>query len=129
MENLAEIYYEKLKSSTSPAYTLLLFCSELFDITPDRSGLIIFKDLIKLFGRDITFYSIIDLRMGYNKVKSITGVESLLKRIVANRYERKLKQVQTKSTDMTTYIEERIELTRTKKVVSVPSLWKKEEDE
>ena len=62
MENLLELYWEKLeKDPTRPGNIITRFYSELFNLPTNRSHIIMFNRLIRLYGRYITFYSVLDL--------------------------------------------------------------------
>ena len=61
MENSAEFYYEKLKTSISPgAIVAALYCSS-YNIEVGRSQIIMFNRLIKMFGRFTVYFSVIDM--------------------------------------------------------------------
>lgn len=61
MENSAEYYYEKLKSSISPgAVIAALYCSS-YGTEVGRSEIIMFNRLIKMFGRFTVFFAVIDM--------------------------------------------------------------------
>lgn len=65
MENSAEFYYEKLKSSDRPGTVLAaLYCS-LYGIDTTRSEIIMFNRLLKVFGRFTVFFSVIDMVGSY----------------------------------------------------------------
>lgn len=65
MENSAEFYYEKLKSSSTPGQILAALLGSSYDYNPTRSEVIMCNRLTKTFGRFIVFYSIIDMAGSY----------------------------------------------------------------
>jgi hypothetical protein len=65
MENSSEFYYEKLKTSDSPGNILAAMYSTLYDITVSRREVMMCNKLVRVFGRYITFFSIIDMAGSY----------------------------------------------------------------
>jgi hypothetical protein len=65
MENSSEFYYEKLKSSDSPGQILTAMYSTLYDIAPSRKEIIMCNKLVKVFGRFLVFFSILDMAGSY----------------------------------------------------------------
>jgi hypothetical protein len=61
MENLAEFYYEKLKSQANPGQVLLEFFREITGLPAGRSEIIMINKLIKIFGRFTVYFAIMDL--------------------------------------------------------------------
>lgn len=59
-ENLAELFYAKLKTSANPGVVLAQFYGALLDKSVGRQEIIKMNMLVKLFGRNNTFFSIID---------------------------------------------------------------------
>jgi len=60
-ENLAELYYERLRTTTNPGATLANFMCELTGKEPSKSYVIQINKLIRIFDRYNVFFSIIDL--------------------------------------------------------------------
>ena len=61
MENSAEFYYEKLKTSLSPGAVIsALYCTS-YGVEVGRSEIIMFNRLIKMFGRFTVFFAVIDM--------------------------------------------------------------------
>jgi hypothetical protein len=61
MENSADFYYEKLTKSLTPGSVVAaLYCST-YSKEVGRSEIIMFNKLIKMFGRNIVFFSVIDM--------------------------------------------------------------------
>ncbi len=85
MENIAELYYEKLKSTTNPAQILTQFYSDLLDRPAGRSEIIMFNKLIRVFGRFTVFFSVMDL-INVREVRE--NPYGLLYTICKNRFER-----------------------------------------
>jgi hypothetical protein len=65
MENISELYYEKLRTSTSPGVVLATFYCELYDRTATRSEIIMFNRLLRVFGRFTVFSSVVDMGGSY----------------------------------------------------------------
>lgn len=61
MENSAEFYYEKLKKDERPGQVVAaLYCSS-YDVNLGRAEVIMFNKLIKMFGRFVVFFAVIDM--------------------------------------------------------------------
>lgn len=87
-ENLVDIYYEKLGSQGSPNVTLARFYEELFYLPFSRANLVMFGRLVKVYGRYIPFFAILDLYSyeGADLSKEMFGLLSYYcKRRVENR--------------------------------------------
>lgn len=65
MENTSEYYYEKLKSTDSPGAILAAMYCILYDTQVSRKETIMCNKLVKVFGRYITFFSILDMAGSY----------------------------------------------------------------
>lgn len=63
MENLYNYYYEQLPKTTNPGRLLTEFFVRLFDLEqkPTRSDFILINRLVKIFGRFIVFFSLVDV--------------------------------------------------------------------
>jgi|WetSurMetagenome_2_1015567.scaffolds.fasta_scaffold86450_3 hypothetical protein len=66
MENTSEFYYEKLKSSDNPGAILAAMYSVLYDIPVSKKETIMCNKMVKVFGRYITFFSILDMAGSYH---------------------------------------------------------------
>jgi len=87
MENLLELYWEKLeKEASRPGNVITRFYSALFDVPTNKSQIIMFNKLIKLYGRYIVFYSVLDLV----SVRDLNhdSLYGLLHAMCRNRFER-----------------------------------------
>jgi hypothetical protein len=60
-ENSAEFYYEKLVNSTNPGLVLAQFFGNIFDRPISRVEVILFNRLLKVYGRFVVYFSILDL--------------------------------------------------------------------
>lgn len=60
-ENLSEFYYEQLKTTTNPALVLGRFYEALFDRKYTRSEIITFNRLLKVYGRFMLYFSLLDM--------------------------------------------------------------------
>lgn len=85
MENIAELYYEKLKVTTNAGLVLAHFFTEITGKDAGRSEIIMINRLLKLFNRFTVYFSIMDL----SKSEILEGnLYPLLYTICRNRFER-----------------------------------------
>lgn len=61
MENLSELYYEKLSDTDRPGNILARFYCALAESTPTNKEIILFNKLVKVYGKYIPFFAILDL--------------------------------------------------------------------
>ncbi len=61
MENSAEFYYEKLKNSVTPGTVLASLYCVLYNRDVTRSEIIMFNKLLKIFGRFLVFFAVLDM--------------------------------------------------------------------
>lgn len=85
MENSAEFYYEKLKDNANPGAVLAALYCTLYGSDVTRSEIIMFNKLIKVFGRFIVFFSVIDMAGSYPD--SVDNPYSLLYTICKRKFE------------------------------------------
>ena len=85
MENAAEFYYEKLKTSPTPGVTLSLLYKELLGREIPRSEIIMYNRLVKIFGRFTVFFATLDLA---NVAKLSDVPYGVLYKICKDRLER-----------------------------------------
>lgn len=60
-ENIAELFYSRLKIAPNPGLVLAQFYGNLMGIEVGRSEIIMFGKLVKLFGKTSVFFSVIDV--------------------------------------------------------------------
>lgn len=60
-ENLADYYYEKVTNSTNPGSVLAQFYGNVFDREISRKEIIMFNRLLKLYGRFVVYFTILDM--------------------------------------------------------------------
>jgi hypothetical protein len=60
-ENVADLYYERLSSSTNPGLVLAQFFGNVFDRRITRNEVILFNRLLKIYGRFVVYFSILDM--------------------------------------------------------------------
>lgn len=60
-ENTSEFYYERLTSSTNPGLVLAQFYGNTFSREITKSEIIIFNKLLRLYGRFVVYFSILDM--------------------------------------------------------------------
>ena len=93
-ENIAELFYSKLKGSPNPGVVLAQFYSALIGTEIGRSEIIKFNMLLKTFGRSTVFFAIIDA----SRVESFSEFPyGLLFKICKDRLEASLGQDLTAS--------------------------------
>ena len=59
-ENIASYYLKDLDTETNPGNLLANFFWELFSKSPDLKDIVMMNKIIRLYGRELTFYSILD---------------------------------------------------------------------
>ena len=85
LENIAELYYERLNNTTSVGSVLTRFMCELIDREPSKSYVIQLNRLVKIFGRFNVYFSIIDM----SNVRDLgDNFYPLLYTICRNRFEK-----------------------------------------
>jgi hypothetical protein len=60
-EGLATQYKKLMEESNTPGYFITMFYSLAFNITTDQKTIARFSNLVKLYGREVVFYSVLDL--------------------------------------------------------------------
>jgi hypothetical protein len=60
-ENSAEVYYEKLVKSTNPGLILAQFFGNVFSRSIGKTEVILFNRLLRIYGRFVVYFSILDL--------------------------------------------------------------------
>ncbi len=88
MENIANIYYDELLDAENPAYVLTNFYCELFSKVPDKTIMLSFRELVKLFGRESVHFGVVEIGISYSHIKDGTRLFKLLRRIIAERHRR-----------------------------------------
>lgn len=84
-ENLVELFFSKLKTSTNPGVVLAQFYGALMEVDIGKSEVIGFNRLIKIWGRNQVFLSIIDI----SKHEPFTDFPyAFFHKILSNRFER-----------------------------------------
>lgn len=86
MENQAELFYEKLSSSTNPGKILLDFFREITSKDAGKSEIIMINRLIKIFGRFTVYFAILSLSKYEGKLNG--DLYPLLFTICQGRFER-----------------------------------------
>jgi hypothetical protein len=61
MENLAEYYFEKLPQDTNPGLLLAKFFCQVMETIVSKSEIIMFNRLVRLYGRTIPYFAILDV--------------------------------------------------------------------
>ena len=87
MENLLEYYYEKLVKSTNPGIVITRFYREMFAVTTSKKEIIMFNQLIRIYGRFIVFFAVLDVDKVI-KDGNYSNVRGLLHTLCKNRFEK-----------------------------------------
>jgi len=61
MENIAEYYYELLPKDTNPGLLLAKFFCQVMETTVSKSEIITFNRLVRLYGRSIPYFAVLDV--------------------------------------------------------------------
>jgi hypothetical protein len=85
MENSSDYYYEKLKETPNPGAVLAAMMCSMYGMEVTRSEIIICNKLVKIFGRFITYFSIIDM-IG-SQPEKLEGIYPYLYTICKRRFE------------------------------------------
>lgn len=101
-ENLAETYLTKLRSESNPVALLVKFYAELFTLPFDSKLIGPMSKLVKIYGREAVFFSILSIENMENLKHD--NIYPLLRFICTKRLEEKPQQVQY--TDLSKYVEE-----------------------
>lgn len=86
MENISELYYEKLKTATNTGQLLAEFYGDVTGKTAGRAELIMINKLVKLYSRFNVFFSILELARYEDKI--VGTPYPLLLTICRTRFER-----------------------------------------
>jgi hypothetical protein len=60
-EGLALQYKKLMEESSTPGYIITIFYSLLFNITTDQKTIAMISNLVKIYGREVVFYSVLDM--------------------------------------------------------------------
>jgi hypothetical protein len=88
MENTADFYYEKLGATDKPGSVLAKFYEELFSRAYSVQDIIMFNKLIKVYGKYIPYFAILDL-FSYEKAEISDNMFGLLAYYCKKRLEQK----------------------------------------
>lgn len=88
MENISDLYYEKLSKTDKPGAILAKFYEGIFDKPYSVQNIIMFNKLIKVYGKYIPFFAILDL-FSYEKVEITDNMFGILSYYCKKRLEQK----------------------------------------
>lgn len=88
MENIVDLYYEKLEKADKPGTLLARFYESVFDRPTSFQNAITFGKLVKVYGRYIPFFAILDLH-AYEKAEITSNMYPLLAHFCKKRLEQK----------------------------------------
>lgn len=119
MENIAEFYYEQLKSTNNAGQLLMQFYGELTGKTTSKADVIMFNKLIKVFGRFTVFFATMEL--GKREASQITDTPyALIYTICKGRFENEFNSISPASSiDLNkelSYMEKEIERVKRAKI-------------
>jgi hypothetical protein len=101
-ENLADFYFQKLYTEKNVGLLLARFYCEAFDLQINKSIIITFNKLLKMYGRETIFFSIMDMydmeNINHDKIYPL--ITYLCKR----RMEKKYGNEFSTNIDLTSYI-------------------------
>jgi hypothetical protein len=86
MENIADLFYEKLEKADRPGNILAKFYEGIFDKPTSVQNIVMFNKLIKVYGKYIPFFAILDL---YGFEGEVTTPYGLLSYYCKKRLEQK----------------------------------------
>lgn len=121
-ENIVDLYYEKLHSTTNPGLVLAQFFGSVFDRTITRSEIILFNRLLKVYGRFIVFFTVLDMS-SMNDI-NFDSLYPLLSYFAKKRLDQKFGVVMMESQDLNKVansLEKQIEKQKKQKLV-IPEL-------
>jgi hypothetical protein len=87
MENIADLYYEKLEKAESPGKLLAKFYEGICDKPGSIQNIVLFNKLVKVYGKYIPFFAILDL---YSFDGEVTSPYGLLSFYCKRRMEQKM---------------------------------------
>jgi len=92
MENIADLYYEKLSKDDRPGNILAKFYEVTFDVPYSIQNIVMFNKLVRIYGKYIPFFAILDL-FSYEGVEIKTNMFGLLSYYCKKRMEQKTEMV------------------------------------
>lgn len=92
MENIADLYYEKLGKTEKPGNILATFYEGIFDKPHSIQNIIMFNKLIRVYGKYIPYFAILDL-FSYEKAEVGDNMFGLLSYYCKKRMEQKAELV------------------------------------
>jgi hypothetical protein len=88
MENIADLYYEKLSTTDRPGNILTSFYEDIFSRPHSIQNIILFNKLVKVYGKYIPYFAILDL-FSYEKAEVGDSPFGLLSYYCKKRMEQK----------------------------------------
>jgi hypothetical protein len=89
MENIADLYYEKLEKTDRPGNVLARFYEGIFDKPFSVQDVIMFNKLLKVYGKYVPFFAVLDL-FSYEKAEIKENMFGLLSYYCKRRMEQKM---------------------------------------
>lgn len=113
MENISNFYYDELIKAEIPEHVLTNFYCELFSKAQDKTTMLTFRELVKLFGRERVHFGIVELGISYSYIKDGARLFKLLRRIVAETHRKAtVSKNADPATDLSDIIKEREQANR-----------------
>jgi len=92
LENNADFYYEKLGETSNPGPVIAKFYESTFDLSYSVKHTIMFNKLVKMYGKYIPFFAVLDL-FSYETVEISENMFGLLSYYCKKRMEQKTELV------------------------------------
>lgn len=86
MENSAEFFYTKLKSTLEPGRVLADFYATAYALDKSRAHVVMFNKLISIFGRFTAYFGLLDMIKSYPD--GVDNSRAMLYTICQSRFER-----------------------------------------
>lgn len=84
LENLSDIYFERLSQTTNPGGVLARFLCEILELDITKAHIIMMNKLIRVFGKYTVFFSVLDI---YSYSETPTRLYPSLYRACQRRFE------------------------------------------
>lgn len=119
VENLSEIYLNKLKEDQDPGLTLTKFYWALFNLDANVKDIPLFRKLVRIYGRDSVFMSLVEA--GSMKNITLDSIYGLLRYLCNERVAQKLEAIPNNSENLSKRVEELIlSMEKKKRKLKIP---------
>ena len=129
-ENVAELYYNKLRNTTNPGVVLANFFGALHDIQAGKREIIFCNRLLKIYGRFLVYFALLDTAR--NDFSDFNGGElyAYLEKVCRGRFENAYGTGATPSStvDLSRMIKNMIKELEKAKPIELPDNFLEDED-